>query len=138
LRQAWTYELGEGIEIAGAGGRGQLRVALHPATLRARTLPSPPRIEEGVELISRLRVGSCEQTERLLSDYLDNGLRGLRRGRVRRHLDRCPLCRALLLSLSRTVEQLRSLGRVGPLPSAPSLADAVIDRIRREGVPAEG
>jgi predicted anti-sigma-YlaC factor YlaD len=75
--------------------------------------------------------GSCHETGEHLSEHLDGELRGLRRLRVTRHLARCELCRAVLRSLTRTLEELRSLGRVEPPPS-PSVAPAVIARIREE------
>ncbi len=67
-------------------------------------------------MIDRLWNGSCEETEKHLSEHLDGELRGLRRWRVLRHLARCELCRAVFLSLTRTVERLRALGRVDPPP----------------------
>jgi anti-sigma factor RsiW len=39
-----------------------------------------------------------------LSDYLEQALEGDLRERVRRHLERCPSCRAVLSTLERTVE----------------------------------
>ncbi len=80
--------------------------------------------------LDRLWNGSCEETGQHLSEHLDEELRWLRRLRVSRHLARCELCRAVLLSLTRTVEQLRILGRLDP-PS-PTVADAVLIRIRHE------
>lgn len=91
-----------------------------------------------MELIARPWLGSCAQTERLLSDYLDGELGTVRRGRVRRHLHRCHLCRKLFDSLVRTVEQLRSLAGIDSPPSEPSAADAVLSRIRREEVRPSG
>lgn len=78
-------------------------------------------------------VGSCEQTQEQLSDRLDGELRGLRRLRVAAHLARCDRCRAVLSSLSRTVEQVRLLGRAdfAPPPTR-SVSDDVVERIRRE------
>jgi predicted anti-sigma-YlaC factor YlaD len=82
-----------------------------------------------VNPFDRLRFGSCEETRDALSDHVDDELRGLRGRRVLRHLARCEHCRALLHSLTRAVEQLRALSRLEP-PPAPSLADAVVARIR--------
>jgi len=128
-----AHELGEGVEIAGARRGDEVGIALHPRNLTCANPPRLSRIKAGVGLIERVWSGSCEETEPLLSEFLEGELRGLRRGRVRRHLDRCQLCRALFGSLSRTVEHLRSLGRIDSPPSEPSVADAVLRRIRREG-----
>ena len=78
-------------------------------------------------------VGSCEETQEQLSDRLEGDLRGLRRLRVAAHLARCDRCRAVMRSLSRTVEQVRLLGRgdFSP-PPGPSVSDDVVERIRRE------
>ncbi len=81
--------------------------------------------------IARLWIASCEETGKRLSDHLEGELRAVRKGRILRHLARCGHCRAILASLSRAVEHLRSLGRVYPSP-APALADVVVARIRRE------
>jgi anti-sigma factor RsiW len=82
-------------------------------------------------VLDRIRNGTCEETRDCLSAHLEDELRGLRRRRVRRHLERCERCRAVLRSLSRAVQQLRSLGRLDP-PLAASVADAVVERIRLE------
>jgi anti-sigma factor RsiW len=78
---------------------------------------------------------TCAETGAHLSDYLDGELRGLRRWRVARHLDFCPHCQAVLRSLRRTVERLRELGATEPNASTDSVADEVIERIRRESGP---
>ena len=80
-------------------------------------------------MIHQLVNGSCEETGECLSAHLEQDLRGPRRVRVARHLARCGPCRAALESLTRTIERLRSLVRV-ELPLPPSVADAVIDRVR--------
>jgi anti-sigma factor RsiW len=78
-------------------------------------------------------VGSCEETEPRLSAHLEGELRGLSRWRVRIHLWRCDRCQAVLASLVRTVEQIREAARPAFTPVAgPSVADEVIDRIRRD------
>lgn len=79
--------------------------------------------------ITSLWNGSCHETGEHLSDHLDGELRGLRRLRVARHLARCELCQAVLRSLIRTLEELRSLGQVEPA-AAPSVVPAVAARIR--------
>ena len=81
-------------------------------------------------VIARVLHGSCAETREHLSDHLEGELAGIRRFRVLGHLARCERCRAVLASLARTVEQLRTLGR--DEPETGSVADAVIDRIRQE------
>ncbi len=80
-----------------------------------------------------MAVGSCEETSDQLSDRLEGTLRGVQSWRVSLHLSRCDRCRAVLRSLTRTVEQLRLLGQsnLAP-PESTSIADEVIERIRRE------
>jgi anti-sigma factor RsiW len=76
-------------------------------------------------------VGSCEETGAQLSAYLEGELRGLRRLRVRLHLARCDLCTAVVRSLRKTIERLHELEEnFAPAPS-PSVATAVLERIRR-------
>jgi predicted anti-sigma-YlaC factor YlaD len=75
--------------------------------------------------------GSCDETRTHLSEHLEGDLRGIRRWRILRHLDRCERCQAVLRSLIRALEQLRSVGRVDPPPSE-ATATAVVDRVRRE------
>ena len=78
-------------------------------------------------------VATCEETRERLSAHLEGTLRGREAKRVLRHLARCPNCRDALRSLARTVEGLRSLGRGDALSEAqPSVADTVVDRIRRD------
>lgn len=78
-------------------------------------------------------VGSCEETQEQLSDRLEGDLRGLRRLRVAAHLSRCDRCRAVMRSLSRTVEQVRLLAQADFFPPpGPSVTDDVVERIRRE------
>jgi predicted anti-sigma-YlaC factor YlaD len=48
-----------------------------------------------------------------------------------RHLARCEHCRALLDSLTRTLEQLRSLGTIDQA-SASATVGAIVDRIERD------
>jgi predicted anti-sigma-YlaC factor YlaD len=84
-----------------------------------------------VSLRERLWIGSCHETEGLLSEHLEGDLRGLRRRRVLTHLGRCEMCRAVLASLGRTIDALRSL-RQADERAAESVADAVVERIRLE------
>jgi predicted anti-sigma-YlaC factor YlaD len=78
-------------------------------------------------------VGSCEQTGQRLSMLLEGELRGPRKWRVRMHLWRCERCRAVLSSLAQALEQIQQLAReqFAP-PQAPSVADAVVERIRSD------
>lgn len=66
-----------------------------------------------------------------LSEQLDGELRGRAAKRVLRHLARCERCREALRSLARAVDGLGSLGQVTVAVAAPSVADWVVDRIRR-------
>jgi predicted anti-sigma-YlaC factor YlaD len=77
--------------------------------------------------------GSCEETGARLSAHLEGELHGPRKWRVTMHLWRCDRCRAVLRSLVRAVEQIQQLGReqFAP-PQAPSVADTVVERIRRD------
>jgi predicted anti-sigma-YlaC factor YlaD len=49
-----------------------------------------------------------------------------------RHLARCEHCRALLDSLTRTLEQLRSLGTLDQAAPAPATVRAIVERIERD------
>lgn len=87
-----------------------------------------------VMVVMRPWVASHEETQDRLSAYLEGELRGRERKRVARHLSLCPICREIMRSLARTVERLRSLGRGDTSPPlGPSVADAVVDRIRDDG-----
>jgi predicted anti-sigma-YlaC factor YlaD len=78
-------------------------------------------------------VGSCEETGQRLSALLEGELRGPRKWRVTMHLWRCERCRAVLSSLARALEQIEQLAReqFAP-PRAPSVAAAVVERIRSD------
>ncbi len=67
-----------------------------------------------------------------MSDYLDDELDVRTRIRVWRHLSGCKRCQALLESLTRALEQLRSLGDAEQVSPAPATVRAVIERIERE------
>jgi hypothetical protein len=88
------------------------------------------RIKEGVAGTRNRSAASCSETADNLSGYLEDDLAFPRRRRVARHLRRCIRCQSLLDSLAWTVEQLRTLG--ASEHRLPSLADEVIERIRRE------
>lgn len=77
-------------------------------------------------------VASCRETGERLSDYIDGELDGRTLARVRRHLSRCEHCQALLGSLARTLEQLRTLGSVEYADPAPATVDSIVARIRGE------
>jgi predicted anti-sigma-YlaC factor YlaD len=77
-------------------------------------------------------VATCRETRTRLSSYLDGDLGGRTRRRVSRHLARCEHCRALLESLTRTLEQLRSLGTMEQATPAPATVRAIVERIERE------
>jgi len=86
-----------------------------------------------MELFLKPWMATCQETGERLADYVDNELEGRTLVRVRRHLARCKRCQALLASLTRTLEELRTL-RVGE----PELVDeatvsAVLARIDRDG-----
>jgi predicted anti-sigma-YlaC factor YlaD len=76
-------------------------------------------------------IATCRETRAHLSDYLDGDLGARTRVRIMRHLARCEHCRALLDSLTRTLEQLRSLGTIDQA-SASATVGAIVDRIERD------
>jgi anti-sigma factor RsiW len=77
-------------------------------------------------------VATCRETRDRLSDYLDGDLGTRTRTRIKRHLARCEHCRALLASLTRTLDQLRSLGGGDEGAPEPATVRAVVERIERE------
>ena len=91
------------------------------------------RIEGAMELVMRPWVATHEETQERLSAHLEGELVGREAKRVLRHLARCHGCRELLRSLARAVDSLRALGQADVPPPAPSVADAVVGRIRRGG-----
>jgi predicted anti-sigma-YlaC factor YlaD len=90
------------------------------------------RIEGVMELVMRPWMATHAETQERLSAHLEGELRGREAKRVLRHLARCDHCREALRSLARALEGLRSLGRRDLASTDPSVADAVLDRIRRE------
>lgn len=88
-----------------------------------------------MSVIDRVLYGGCGETRARLSDVLEGNLGRVRGWRVRGHLARCELCRAVYESLVRAVERLRSLGSADPAPAG-WVADAVAERVRREPPPA--
>lgn len=85
-----------------------------------------------LSLLTKPWMATCRETRDRLSDYLDGNLAGRARTRVERHLARCEHCQALLQSLTRTLEQLRSLGTIEPGSLEPATVRVVIERIERE------
>lgn len=77
-------------------------------------------------------MATCRETRDRLSDYLDGDLTARTRTRITRHLSRCKHCRALLESLTRTLEQLRSFGSVEQPTPARATVKAVVERIERD------
>jgi anti-sigma factor RsiW len=85
-----------------------------------------------LSLLMKPWMATCRETADRLSDYLDGDLGARTRRRISRHLARCEHCQALLASLTRTLEQVRSLGSVDPGFAEPATVRAVIERIERE------
>ena len=77
-------------------------------------------------------MATCGETRARMSDYIDGDLGSRTRHRVRRHLARCRHCQVVLESLTRTLEQLRTLGSIEPGSPEPATVRAVIDRIRHD------
>lgn len=64
-----------------------------------------------------------------VSGYLDGELRPDERARLEEHLHWCPECRRMLATLRRVLHGLTELRE----PLRPSVAQGVIERLRREG-----
>ena len=88
-----------------------------------------------LNLLLKPWIASCQETGNRISDYLDGELEGRSLTRIRRHLSRCDRCRAMLDSLNRTLEQLRSLGSPEQVAPEPATVSAVLSRIRDESSP---
>ena len=82
-------------------------------------------------MLEQFWTGSCHETAELMSAHIEHDVPLTRRGRVRRHLARCAACQTVLRSLERVVAELRTLRRDDDA-SFPSVADAVLARVRRE------
>lgn len=82
-----------------------------------------------LDLLRKPWVATCSETRDHLSDYVDGELEGRSLLRVRRHLGRCKRCRAMLDSLTRTLDGLRSLGTPEHMLTA-GVEAAVLARIR--------
>jgi anti-sigma factor RsiW len=85
-----------------------------------------------LSLLLKPWIASHRETRERLSDYVEGELNARTRARIRRHLARCDGCRALLESLTRTLDQLRSLGSVEQVAPEPATVDGVVERIRRD------
>lgn len=82
-----------------------------------------------MRVIDRLLNASCDEVRRSLSAHIEGDVGRLKEWRLRRHLLRCDRCREVLRSLKRSIEHLRALGQA-ETPLTPSVADAVVGRIR--------
>jgi predicted anti-sigma-YlaC factor YlaD len=85
-----------------------------------------------LNLLMKPWMATCRETRERLSEYLEGDLGARTRRRVSRHLARCKHCQALLESLARTLEQLRSLGTMEQGSPAPVTVRAIVARIERE------
>lgn len=74
---------------------------------------------------------TCAETGRRLPALADGELGRITRRRVERHLAICPGCRRMFERLLRGIDALRA-ARSEPAPASPSVADAVLERIRAE------
>lgn len=84
-----------------------------------------------MKIVEQALNGTHDETQRLLSDYVEGDLRGFRRWRVGRHLARCEPCRALYRAFLSALENLRAL-RGGEPVAKPEIADSVVERIRED------
>lgn len=104
-----------------------------PATARMMRIEmSGGAIEEAMRFAMRPWIGSCAETAARMSGHLDGDLPVREERLVRRHLAHCRRCRQVYESLLRAVEHLRAVGRDDLAAPVPSIADAVIERVRRE------
>lgn len=87
-------------------------------------------IEVTVEFVFRPWFGSCTETGALLSAWLEQDLPARQQRRVGRHLLRCARCRHVYDTLCEAVGQLRAAGQQELATPVPSVAGAVVDRIR--------
>jgi predicted anti-sigma-YlaC factor YlaD len=85
-----------------------------------------------LSLLLKPWIATCHETRDRLSDFLEDELDARTRRRIVRHLARCERCRAMRESLSRTLEQLRSLGTVAQVATAPATVSSVLERVQRE------
>lgn len=70
---------------------------------------------------------TCKQFVRLVSDYLDRGLRPVLRARADLHLRLCPGCRAYLQQMQQTIH---TLSRLPAPPTPPAARDKLLDQFR--------
>ena len=77
----------------------------------------------------RMMKDECEEIRGLSSDYIDDDLDEVVRGRVKSHLDWCPMCTAFVKTLRTTVGLLRAT----PKTKAPSnLRQQIRENIRED------
>lgn len=88
-------------------------------------------IQESMLTLMRPWIGSCSETQDSLSAHLDGELAPREARRVARHLRVCRRCQAVLQSLARVVDGVRRLGQAAD-HARPSVAESVLDRIRRD------
>lgn len=75
--------------------------------------------------------GSHRETSRHMSAFAEGELRGYRRWRVTRHLERCAKCQALYRSFLATLQSLRELGHHEPAVDE-EFVSRVTERLRYE------
>ncbi|MGH3133049.1 MAG: anti-sigma factor family protein [Gaiellaceae bacterium] len=85
-----------------------------------------------LNLLLRPWTASCHETRDRLSDYVEDELTPRERTRITRHLSRCERCRALLESLTRILDELRSLRGVEQAVPARTTVSSVLARIQPE------
>lgn len=71
----------------------------------------------------------CEETRRLGSDYLENGLSPKKRSLVQTHLDKCGPCRSFVDTLASTIGMLQSFPRANP---PPSFKQSILERAKKD------
>jgi anti-sigma factor RsiW len=85
-----------------------------------------------LSLLLKPWIATCHETLDRLSDFLEDELTPRERRRVVRHLARCERCRAMRESLSRTLDQLRSLGTTEQVTLAPATVSSILERLEIE------
>ncbi len=70
----------------------------------------------------------CQQAVELVTDYLEDALRGSERRRFERHLTACPHCTEYLAQIRETI---RLAGQVTPEDLTPQMRDDLTDLYRR-------
>jgi len=70
---------------------------------------------------------TCKEFVRLVSDYLDGGLRPVLRARADLHLRLCPGCRVYLSQMQQTIQ---TLSRLPSAPAALAVRDELLVQFR--------